>query len=257
MHIKKIFPALTAALILSSGLIIAQQEMKDQLYWVREEVAKVDMWDKYESTSKEWVKLMTEAGLDFPYMWASQRDDAHYYYLFPLENYAAVDKFPEIFGAAIEKIGKDKWAKFMIENEGSIETHKDFIVTRSAKYSYWPEEPRLKPEEGKFIHWMFFHYKLENRKEVMDIMTEWKQLYQEKKIKNGYTIWLVELGEDNNLIVLTENYKDGADYYSTVESDNALMEAEASALWAKMSSFITSIENKYGNQRPDLGFVKK
>lgn len=254
---QKFFLGLITAFICLSGILIAQQEMKDQLYWVREEVAKVDMWDKYESTSKEWVKLMTEAGLDFPYMWASQRDDAHYYYLFPLDNYAAIDKFPGTFGAAIEKIGKDKWAKFMIENESSIETHKDFIVTRSAKYSYWPEEPRLKPEEVKFIHWMFFHYKLENRKEIMDIMTEWKNLYQDKNIKNGYTIWLMELGRDNNMIVLTENYKDGADYYTSMEADNALMEAEASALWAKMSPFITNIENKYGNQRPDLGFVKE
>ena len=257
MLFKKLFLALLIVSSFTSGLLVAQQEMKDQLYWVREEVAKVDMWDKYESTSKEWVKLMTEAGLDFSFMWASQRDDAHYYYLFPLENYAAIDKFPGTFGAAIDKIGKDKWAKFMIENESSIETHKDFIVTRSAKYSYWPEEPRLKPEEGKFIHWMFFHYKLENRKDVMDIMTEWKQLYEEKNIKNGYTIWLMELGRDNNMIVLTENYKDGADYYTSMEADNALMEAEASALWAKMSPFITSVENKYGNQRPDLGFVKE
>jgi len=248
---------LITGLLIFSAFTFAQEEPKDQLYWVREEVAKVDMWDKYESTSKEWVKLMTEAGLDFPYMWASQRDDGHYYYLFPMENYAAIDKMPEIFGAAIDKIGKDKWAKFMVENESSILTHKDFIVTRSAKYSYWPEEPRLKPEERKFIHWMFFHYKLENRKEVMDIMTEWKELYEEKNIKNGYTIWLIELGLDNNMVVLTENYKDGADYYASMEADNALMEAEASALWAKMSSFITSVENKYGNQRPDLGFVKK
>ena len=254
---QKFFLALMIALITISGNLIAQQEMKDQLFWVREEVAKVDMWDKYESTSKEWVKLMTEAGLDLPYMWASQRDDAHYYYLFPLDNYAGIDKLSGIFGAAIDKIGKDKWAKFIAENEASMETHRDFIVTRSAKYSYWPEEPRLKPEERKFIHWMFFNYKLENRKEVMEIMTEWKQLYQEKNIKNGYTIWLMELGRDNNMIVLTENYKDGADYYTSMESDNALMEAEASALWAKMSPFITNIENKYGNQRPDLGFVNE
>ena len=238
-------------------ILLAQDEMKDQLYWVREEVAKVDMWDKYESTSKEWVKLMTDANLDIPYMWASQRDDAHYYYLFPLDNYASIDKLQGIFSAAIEKIGKDKWSKFMIENESSIETHKDFIVTRSAKYSYWPEEPRLKPEETKFIHWMFFHYKLENRKEVMDIMTEWKELYTDKNIKNGYTIWLMELGRDNNMVVLTESYKDGADYYTAMESDNALMEKEASALWAKMSPFIMNIENKYGSQRPDLGFVNE
>jgi hypothetical protein len=250
-----------SSLLLCGLFLIAppafSQEMKDQLYWVREEVAKVDMWDKYESTSKEWVKLMTEAGLDFHYMWASQRDDGHYYYLFPLDNYAAIDKMQTIFGAAIEKIGKEKWAKFLVENESSIVTHKDFIVTRSAKYSYVPKEPRLNSEDEKFIHWMFFHYKLENRKEVMDIMSEWKKLYESKNIKNGYTIWLIELGLDNNMIALTENFKDGADFYTAQKEDNALMEAEASALWAKMAPFITSTENKYGSQRPDLGFVKK
>ena len=250
------------SILFLSGLFLItppsfSQEMKDQLYWIREEVAKVDMWDKYESTSKEWLKLMTEAGLDMPYMWASQRDDGHYYYLFPLDNYAAIDKMQGIFGAAIEKIGKDKWAKFLVENEGSMVTHKDFIATLSAKYSYMPKEPRLKSDEAKFIHWMFFHYKLENRKEVMDIMKEWKKLYEDKNIKNGYNIWLIELGLDNNMVALTESFKDGADFYTSQKEDNALMEAEASALWNKMAPYITSIENKYGNQRPDLGFVKK
>jgi len=248
---------LLGLVIFSSYILFAQEEPKDQLFWIREEVARVDMWDQYEETSKQWVEMMTEAGLDFPYMWASQRDDAHYYYLLPLDNYAAMDKMPEIFGSAIEKIGKDKWAKFLVEQESSMVTHKDFIVTRSAKYSYTPKEPRLKPEETKFIHWMFFHYKLENRKEVMEIMTEWRNLYEDKNIKNGYAIWLIELGEDNNMIALTESFKDGADFYTSQKEDNALMEAEASALWAKMAPFITSIENKYGNQRPDLGFVKE
>ena len=253
----KFFPALLLGILISASVIsFAQEEMKDQLYWVREEVAKVDMWDKYESTSKEWVNLMTDAGLDLPYMWASQREDGHYYYLFPLENYAAIDKLTEIFGAAIEKIGKDKWAKFIVENESSMVTHKDFVLKRSAKYSYVPKEPRLKPEETKFIHWMFFHYKLENKKEVMDIMEEWKQLYESKNIKNGYTIWLMDLGLDNNLIALTESYKDGADFYTATEEDNSKMKTEASALWAKMSPYITSIENKYGSRRPDLSYVK-
>jgi len=250
------------SLLLLCGLFLItppsfSQEMKDQLFSVREEVAKVDMWDKYESTSKEWIKMMTEAGLDLPYMWASQRDDGHYYYLIPIDSYADIDKFPEIFGAAIEKIGKDKWSKFMVENEGSMVTHKDFIVKRSAKYSYWPKEPRLKQEDANFTHWMFFHYKLENRKEVMSILAEWKKLYEDKNIKNGYTIWLIEMGEDNNMMALTENYKDGGDFYTSQKEDNALMEAEASALWAKMAPYIVSIDNKYGNQRPDLGFVKK
>ncbi len=82
------------------------QEMKDQLYMVREEVAKVDMWDKYESTSKDWVEMMTKGELDFPYVRASQRDDGHYYYLIPINNYSNIDKFQEIFGSAVEKVRK-------------------------------------------------------------------------------------------------------------------------------------------------------
>ena len=233
------------------------QEMKDQLFMIHEETVKVDMWDKYESTSKEWIEMMTGAGLDLPYMQASQRDDGHYYYLIPIDNYADIDKMPGIFNSAIEKIGKDKWSKFMVENNSSIESSKDFIATRSAKYSYNPKEPRLKPEEAQFIHWMFFEFKLENRKEVMEIMTEWKNLYEEKNIKNGYYIWLIELGLDNNLIALTEGYKDGEDFYVSTKVDNALMEAEATVLWGKMSKYLTSVENKYGSLRPDLGFVKK
>ena len=91
----------------------------------------------------------------------------------------------------------------------------------------------------------------------MDVLSEWKKLYEDKNIKSGYNIWLIELGLDNNMVALTEGYKDGADFYTTTKEDNALMEAEASALWAKMAPFITSIENKYGSPRPDLGFVKK
>ncbi len=231
--------------------------MEDQLYWIREEVVRVDMWEQYEETSKQWVEMMTGAGLDFPYMRASQRDDGHYYYLLPLSSYADIDKFGEIFGSAIEKIGKEKWGEFMKKNESSMVTHKDFIATRSAKYSYMPKEPRLKPEDAKFIHWMFFHYTLENRKEIMDILAEWKKLYQDKNIKNGYAVWLIELGLDNNMMAITESFKDGADFHNSTKEDNALMEEEASALWAKMAPFITSIENKYGNQRPDLGFVKE
>lgn len=233
------------------------QEMKDQMFLIHEEVARVDMWDKYESTSKEWVEMMTGAGLDLPYIQASQRDDGHYYYIIPIANYAEIDKMQGIFNSAVEKIGKDKFGEFMVENNSTIESSKDFVATRSAKYSYMPSNPRTKQEDVKFIHWMFFKYKMENRKEIMDILSEWKKLYEDKNIKSGYSVWLIELGMDNNMIALTEGYKDGADFYTTTKEDNALMEKEASALWAKMAPFITSVENKYGSARPDLGYVKK
>ena len=100
----KSLPVLFIGLYLcTSGIMLAQEEMKDQLFWVREEVAKIDMWGQYEKTAKEWVDLMTEGGLDLPVVRASQRNDGHYYYLIPLSNYSEIDKYPEIFGSAIDK----------------------------------------------------------------------------------------------------------------------------------------------------------
>lgn len=257
MRSAKLFFMFAAVLFVCAQVLYSQEAPKDQLYMVREEVARVDMWDQYESTSKRWVEMMTEGGLDLPYVRASQRDDGHYYYLIPLKSYSDIDKMPGIFGSAIDKVGKDNWSKFMVENEGSIATHRDYIVRWSAEYSYVPKEPRLKMEDAKFIHWMYFHFKLENRQELLSVLKEWKKLYEDKNIKNGYSLWIVELGLDNNMMVLTENFKDGADFYTAQKEDNALMEAEATVLWNKMAPYLTSVENKYGNLRPDLGYIKK
>jgi hypothetical protein len=240
-----------------SSITFAQEEMKDQLYWVREEVAKVDMWDQYETTSKQWVELMTEGGLDLPVVRASQRDDGHYYYLIPLSNYAEIDNFPQIFGSAVEKIGKEKWGEFMKKNDESMETHKDFIVKWSAKYSYAPKEPRVKAADAEFIHWIFFTYKLENRKEVLDVLGEWKALYEKNNMPDGWSTWLIELGEANNMIAVTESAKDGASFYAAMSENSEKLKDEEQKLWAKLSANLLSMEQNYGRPRPDLTYTKK
>jgi hypothetical protein len=248
---------LLAGLFVFSTLMLAQEEPKDQLYWVREEVVKVGMWQQYEETSKEWVELMTGAGLDLPFMRASQRDDGHYYYIFPLSNYGDIDKFPEIFGSAIEKIGKDKWKEFMIRNESSMEYHKDFIAKWHAKYSYIPKEPRVKMEDAEFLHWVFFTYKLEKRDEILDILAEWKSLYEENNIPDGWSTWTIELGEQNNMMAISESAKDGASWYTNMEENSKLLKEEEQKLWAKLAPHVLTMEQKYGSPRPDLGFVNE
>jgi len=257
MFKTKFLPALFVGLFIwTSGIVLAQEEMKDQLYWVREEVARVDMWEQYEETSKQWVEMMTGAGLDFPYIRASQRDDGHYYYLIPLSSYADIDKFPEKFGSAIEKIGKEKFGEFINKNESSMITHKDFIAKWSAKYSYVPKEPRVKIEDAEFLHWIFFTYKLEKRQEVLDVIAEWKALYEKNNIPDGWSTWTIEVGEKNNMIAMTEFAKDAPSFYAAMKENSEKMKAEEEKLWAKFSANVISIEQKFGKPRPDLGFVK-
>ena len=243
-------------IVFSSANIFAQEESKDQLYWVREEVVKVEKWQQYEETSRQWVEMMTKAGLDFPFMRASQRDDGHYYYLLPLENYAEIDKFGEKFGNAIEKIGKDKWQKFMKKNESSMEYHKDFIAKWSAKHSYVPKKPRIKQEEAKFLHWIFFTFKIEDKQEILDILADWKALYEKNNSPDGWNTWTIELGERNDMMAFTEFAKDGASFYANMEDKSAEMKEAEQKLWQRFSQYLTSIDQMFGQPRPDLGFVK-
>jgi hypothetical protein len=254
---QNFFLSLIIVFISVSGSIIAQQEMKDQLYWVREEIVKVEKWDQYEETSMQWVEMMTGAGLDFPYMRASQRNDGHYYYLFPLSNYADIDKFPEKFSSAIEKIGKDKWAEFMVKNESSMDYHKDFIVKWLAVQSYVPKEPRIKPEEAGFIHWIFFKFKIEKKKEVLDVIAEWKALYEKNNMSDGWSVWSIELGEQNNMMALSESAKDAASFYANMEENSSKLKEEEQKLWAKLAANLLTVEEKYGQPRADLSYYKK
>jgi hypothetical protein len=237
-----------------TSLVIAQDEPKDQLYWVREEVVKVEKWQQYEETSKQWIEMMTGAGLDFPYMRASQRDDGHYYYLLPLSSYSDIDMFPEKFGSAIEKIGKEKWGEFSKRNESSMDYHKDFIVKWNAEYSYIPKEPRIKSNEVDFLHWIFFTFKLENKKEVLDVLAEWKELYEKNNIPDGWSTWTIEVGEQNNMVAISESAKDGASFYAAMDENSAKIKEEEQKLWQKLSEYVTGIEQKFGKPRPDLGF---
>lgn len=254
----KLFTALAVMFFLANSVsILAQEEMKDQLFWVREETAKISMLDTYEKTAKEWVDLMHEGELDLPVVRASQRNDAHYYYLIPLSDYAEIDKFGDIFGSAINKIGKEKWDKYNAEAESSMDTHKDFIVKWSAKYSYAPKEPRLKPGETGFIHWFFFDYKLEKRQEVLDILAEWKALYEKNNIPDGWDIWLPEVGLANNSIALTEYGTDAASFYAAMKENSDKMKEEEHALWEKFSANVISFSEVFGKPRPDLTYTKK
>ena len=233
------------------------QEMKDQLFVIHEEVAKVDMIGQYEKTSTEWVQMMYDAGLDIPQIYASQRDDFHYYYLISISNYAEIDGIFPKFQDAVSKLDRDKWSKFTAENDKTIETNREFIVRWSADLSYVPKEPRLKQGEAKFIHWIFFNYKLEKRKEVMEVLKEWKKLYEDKNIPHGYNLWLIDMGMDNNMMVLEEQAKDGTDFYQTMESIDMKVQQEEQKLWAKLSPLLVKMEQKYGKLRPDLSYFKK
>jgi hypothetical protein len=64
MHIKKVlFSIFRIVLFCTTQLSFAQEEMKDQLFVIHEELAKADKIGQYEKTSTGWFQMMHDAGL--------------------------------------------------------------------------------------------------------------------------------------------------------------------------------------------------
>jgi hypothetical protein len=241
--------------LISSFSVNAQDETKDQMYWIHQEKAKVNMLDQYEKTSHDVLEMFKEGGLDFN-VFASQRDDNLFFYLIPISGFSSVDSIYKEFNAASEKVGKDKWSNLMVENSSTMESSKDAFISRSAKYSYVPKNPRLKPDEIKFIHFDYFTVLPEKRKEFFDLAAQYKELNETNDIGMGYNVWLPEFGFDNNLVVVTTNAKDNTDFSQTNNMVNEKLGKKGKMLWEQMLKTLKNFTHINGRFRDDLSMMK-
>ena len=258
MKKSHLFYFLCFLLVYLSGTlpVKAQDESKDQLCWIHEEKVKVDMLDKYESTTKDIVKMFKEGDLGID-IYASQRDDNWFYYLIPISKYSDIDSIYKDFGSAREKVGADKWTSKMVENSSTVEMSKDIIVTRSGKYSYTPKNPRIKDNEVKFIHWDYFTVIPEKRKEFFDVAGQFKELYEKNDIGMEYGVWFPQFGFDNDLVVVTQAAKDAVDYYQTSHMIDEKLGKDGEMLWNKLLTTLKDFTHFNGHPRRDLSMIKQ
>ena len=258
--LKKLAQSLVGLLLFATVFIslsnsaFAQDAPKDQLWIVHEEVAKLDMIPQYEKTSKEWSALMHEGGLDLTF-YALQRNDLHYYYVGKIANYADIDLMNGKFQKAMANADKEKFSAMMEANNSSIKTTKEFVIRRSADASYDPETPRLKEGEARFVHWTFVHYKLEDSEKVMEVLKEWKALYEKNNYPDGYGIFFMGLGGDSNEFVVYEEAKSSVEFYRNNADKTKEMKTAEKELYGKLSPYLVSMKEYSGWIRPDLSYI--
>ena len=247
---------IAAVSIFISNTVLAQEKAKDQLWLVHEETAKIDMISQYVKTSKDWSAIMHEGDLPITF-YAYQRNDLHYYYVTPLTSYAAIDSMSGKFQNAIKKAGEEKFSALMNDNNASIESTRDFIIRYSVHLSYMPKTPRITIDKAGFVHWTFIHYKLDKREEVMNILKEWKSLYEKNNFPDAYHIYLMGIGGDNNEIIIFDYAKNASDYYKNDTDKSKEMKKEEGKLFSEISQYLISMKDFSGRPRPDLDYIAK
>jgi len=232
------------------------EEQKAQLFNVDDYAVNLSMVDEFEAGIKEWVAVCAKH--KFPYPWkAYGTEDFHYIFVWPVENYADIDNMYKAFDELEEKMGEEQWQALLKHFEGTYEIHQSAMYYLIPERSYTPENPRLKSEEVNFISWRFYYIQSGKEEEFAEIDKEWVALYKSKNIRDGYNLYVGDMGTDMPMCVDAEWGKDAVDYFSEQKKINELLGEEATTLWKKAIKLCRKFEYKMGWYFPDLSYIPK
>ncbi len=253
----KVLISLMVGLVVTLWAVAAlaqAEEQEAQLYFIEDVVMKPSMVAKYEAVTKEIAPLCTQHKFPYPF-YAFSTDDFHYYFVYPLENYADIDNLDKASEELGKKMGADKWQAMMKRFVGTFESSLYSVIRYLPELSYIPEKPRLKPEEANFVFWEFFSIPVGKEKELAEICQEWIELYKSQKIADGWETYMGEIGIEMPIYIFIMRAKSAVDYYSQSEKIQKLLGEKYQELSAKWFAICRKLEFRTGRFRPDLSYM--
>ncbi len=186
---------------------------------------------EFESVYKKMAELYRKQELSYTWGTAST-DDYHYYSWVPVKDLADVSAMYTAFNEAAEKMGPE--AKELDKAVGStFESVRVSLWRINHELSYVPDEPRLRPQEGVFLRYVFFYGNGAKTEELIGVFKKYKELYESENIAAGYNVWVGELGVDFPVYCVIAMAKSAADYFGQSAEINKALGDEGSALWKR------------------------
>jgi hypothetical protein len=241
-------------ILCSSTLLAQEKEQKEQLFNVDDYVVNPSMVDEFEAGLKEWVAICAKH--KFPYFWnAYSTADFHFYFVWPVENYADIDNMYKAFDELEKKVGEEQMQTLLKRFEGTYEYFNSSMYYLIPERSYTPESPRLKPEEINYLRWGFYYLKPGKGGAFAENDKEWIALHKQKNIPDGYNIYVGDIGTDVPVVVLVTWGKNAADYFTQGAKNEKTLGEEAQALYKKEQALLRKYESKTGRPRPELSYI--
>ncbi len=245
------------ALITFSTNSTAQKELpKSQLFLMHEDNVLPFMADKYESALKDFDKMMSDAKIDRTYN-IIQADIFKYTAVIPVTDFDGLAKYFGMSPEVMNKIGKDKFESVMKKFDGCYDTHRNFLMTLRNDLSYKPEYG-LNPDDGiNFRHLDYFYAVPGKEDEMMELIKEYKKLYETKNIEEGYRVYMGSIGTEAGMVLFVQPAKSRVDYAALSDRQNEILGDEGQKLWDKTLAITQKFEHHDGMMRPDLSYRPK
>jgi hypothetical protein len=140
---------------------------------------------------------------------------------------------------------------------GALVSYDDSVAARRDDLSYRPENPRLKMEDEPFARVDYYYLKPGTEQQAEQVAKDYVALFKEKKIADGFTIYMAMSGHDLPLLVAVIPAKSPADFAATDERTNAALGDALRALQGRAMALTRRIEHKDSWFRPDLSYMPK
>lgn len=210
----------------------AQENTNTQFLLIHEDQVVVSKTPEYLKASKGLIKLLDDHNFTGVAISAFRMDDNTFMYSSPIENMADLDTNP--YSELRKQAGKEKSDAVMNAFDGTYDTHRDFIAAFHPDLSYKPEQ--LQEGEYNYREWMYFYYNQTHQEKVMDIIKEWKELYEDNNIETGYMVFTNGLGHEGPVLIVHSWAENPTDLSNGMEKRNELIGDEARALWERTQS---------------------
>jgi hypothetical protein len=244
---------LTLAIVsaFSLNLSIAQESDGPQMLLIHEDRVIPAQSEKYLEAAKNLKQALTDNDvLNFSYMgfWLY---DGSVIYVSQVDNFAALDTSP--WKELSNKMGKEETEALFAQFDGTYNTHRDYIAYFHPSLSYKPE---LIQEPGNnFKEWMYLYYNEEDQEAMMDVMKDWKALYESKGISDGYTIYTAGLGHYGPVVVIHSWAKSEVEMAKKSEDHMAVLGAERMELMKKTMPLIREQKSIRGYFMEDISYI--
>ncbi len=249
--------SLAALSVLFTLSAYAADPPKPQLFLVHDETAMPSMMTQYESATKDLIKAFSEKKVTSPSFMVNtyMTSDFHYIYLTPISSWAQIDSVYKDWMGAADTVGKEKWADIMKRGNGAMISYDDAVAARRDDLSYQPENPRLKMEEMPFARVDYYYLKPGAEAAAEQLAKDYVALFKEKKVADGFTIYMALSGHDLPLLVAVIPAKSPADFAAVDEKTAAALGDALRNLQGRAMALTRRIEHKDSWYRPDMSYM--
>ncbi|NWF88079.1 MAG: hypothetical protein HXY50_01315 [Ignavibacteriaceae bacterium] len=240
-----------------SSLSFAQTELPNtQLLLMHEDNVIPYMSSKYESALKDFVKMVSDAKIERMYN-VIQTDIFKYTVIIQVTDFDGLAKYFGMSDEVVNKIGKDKFEKQMAKFDGCYDSHRNYLMILRNDLSYKPEYG-LNPDEGlNYRHLDYFYVVPGKEDEMLELIKEYKKLYEAKNIEEGFRVYTGSVGTELGLFLFVQPAKNRIDFATLSDKQEKILGEEEQKLFEKAVSITQKFEHHDGQMRPDLSYRKK